>query len=128
MLSRIARLLRLATLGAAFLEAQPIQPHPANPHYFLYKNQPTILITSAEHYGAVINKAFDYVPYLDALKEHGLNYTRFYPGAMFETIDKFITGNPLGPKPRDLIVPWARSDQPGYLVGGRHLADLAALS
>jgi hypothetical protein len=29
-----------------------------------------------------------------------------------------ITGNPLGPKPRDLIVPWARSDQPGYLVGG----------
>jgi hypothetical protein len=118
MLSRIARLLRLAALGAAFLEAQPIQPHPANPHYFLYKNQPAILITSAEHYGAVINKAFDYVPYLDALKKHGLNYTRFYPGAMFETIDKFITGNPLGPKPRDLIVPWARSDQPGYLVGG----------
>ena len=66
----------------------------------------------------MINKALDYVPYLDALNEHGLNYTRFYPGAMFETIDKFITGNPLGPKPRDLIVPWARSDQPGYLVGG----------
>jgi hypothetical protein len=66
----------------------------------------------------VINKAFDYVPYLDALKEHGLNCTRFYPRAMFETIDQFITGNPLGPKPRDLIVPWARSDQPDYLVGG----------
>jgi hypothetical protein len=30
----------------------------------------------------------------------------------------FITGNPLGPTPRDLIVPWARSNQPGYLVGG----------
>jgi hypothetical protein len=25
------------------------------------------------------------------------------PGAMFETIDKFITGNPLGPKSRDLV-------------------------
>ena len=40
---------------------------------------------------AVINTAFDYVPYLDALQKHGLNYTRFYAGAMFETIDKFIT-------------------------------------
>ena len=118
MLSRIARLLGVAALGSVYLGAQPIQTHPANPHYFLYKGRPTILITSAEHYGAVINNAFDYVPYLEALKEHGLNYTRFYPGAMFETIDKFITGNPLGPKPRDLIVPWARSDQPGYLVGG----------
>jgi hypothetical protein len=108
----------IPALWAALLAAEPIRPHPSNPHYFIYKGQPTILITSAEHYGAVVNKAFDYTPYLDTLKEHGLNYTRFYPGAMFETIDKFITGNPLGPKPRDLIVPWARSNRPGYLVGG----------
>jgi hypothetical protein len=117
-LNRIARLALLPTLLAALLVAEPIKPHPSNPHYFLYKGEPTILITSAEHYGAMINTAFDYMPYLDALKEHGLNYTRFYPGAMFETIDKFITGNPLGPKPRDLILPWARSSRPGYLVGG----------
>ncbi len=103
---------------AAMLCAEPIKPHPANPHYFVYKGQPTILITSAEHYGAVINRAFDFVPYLDTLKAYGMNYTRPYAGAMFETIDKFITGNPLGPKPRDLVTPWARSDQPGYLVGG----------
>src|SRR5258708_14615760 len=118
MLNKIAGLLRLAAFCTVFLDAEPIKAHPANPHYFLYKGQPTILITSAEHYGAVINKAFDYVPYLDALHAHGLNYTRFYAGAMFETIDKFITGNSLGPKPRDLLVPWARSNQPGYLVGG----------
>jgi hypothetical protein len=114
----IAKIFLLLALFAIRAMAEPIKPHPANPHYFIFQGKPTILITSAEHYGAVINKAFDYVPYLDALKEHGLNYTRFYPGAMFETIDKFITGNPLGPKPQDLIVPWARSDQPGYLVGG----------
>lgn len=118
MINRFTKLVLLPALATALLMAAPIRYDPANPHYFLYKGQPTILITSAEHYGAVINKAFDYVPYLDALKDHGLNYTRFYPGAMFETIDKFITGNPLGPKPRDLIVPWARSSQPGYLVGG----------
>ena len=104
-------------LPVTFLAAEPIKPHPANPHYYLYRGQPTILITSAEHYGAVINRAFDYVPYLDTLKAYGLNYTRPYAGAMFETIDKFITGNPLGPKPRDLVAPWARSNQAGYLVG-----------
>ncbi|MFN7993936.1 MAG: hypothetical protein U0Q18_10060 [Bryobacteraceae bacterium] len=115
---RLSALCMLVCVGASMVAAEPIRPHPANPHYFLFNGQSTILITSAEHYGAVINKAFRYEPYLDTLQKYQLNYTRFYPGAMFETIDKFITGNPLGPKPRDLIVPWARSNQPGYLVGG----------
>ena len=113
-----SKLIFALILPVTTLAAEPIKPHPANPHYYLYRGQPTILITSAEHYGAVINRAFDYVPYLDTLKAYGLNYTRPYAGAMFETIDKFITGNPLGPKPRDLVAPWARSNQAGYLVGG----------
>jgi hypothetical protein len=98
--------------------AQPIKLHPANPHYFLFNGQPTLLITSAEHYGAVINKDFDYVPYLDELKAYGLNYTRIYPGAMFEPLGKFIKGNPLGPRPQSLILPWARSSEQSYLFGG----------
>ena len=96
------------------LSAEPIKVHPVNPHYYLFNGRPTVLITSAEHYGAVVNKDFDYVPYLDALKSYGLNYTRIYAGAMFEPQGKFITGNPLGPKPGSLVVPWARSSQPGY--------------
>ena len=106
------------TLSAGQLNAEPIKLHPANPHYFLFKDQPTILITSAEHYGAVINKDFDYVTYFDALKSYGLNYTRIYPGAMFEPMGKFIKQNPLGPKPASLVVPWARSNRPGYLYCG----------
>jgi len=98
--------------------AEPIKLHPTNPHYYLFNGRPTILITSAEHYGAVINKDFDYVTYLEALKTYGLNYTRIYPGAMFEPMGKFDKGNPLGPKPQSLVVPWARSNQPGYLFGG----------
>lgn len=43
-----------------FVWGQPIQLHPDNPHYFLYKGQPTVLVTSAEHYGSVINTAFDF--------------------------------------------------------------------
>lgn len=97
---------------------EPIKLHPTNPHYYLLNNQPTILITSAEHYGAVINKDFDYVTYFDALKSYGLNYTRIYPGALFEPMGKFVKGNTLGPKPASLIVPWARSNAPGYLVCG----------
>ena len=100
------------------LNAEPIRLHPDNPHYYLFNGQPTVLITSAEHYGAVVNKDFDYVIYLDALKAYGLNYTRIYPGALFEPMGKFIEGNTLGPKPASLIVPWARSQTPGYLVCG----------
>ena len=102
----------------AELSGGPIRIHPENPHYFLYGGKPTLLITSAEHYGAMINKDFDYVAYFDTLKSYGLNYTRIYPGVMFEPQGKFLPGNTLGPRPWSLIVPWARSDVPGYLFGG----------
>jgi hypothetical protein len=103
--------------------AEPIRVHPANPHYYLFQGKPTILITSAEHYGAVVNKDFNYTAYLDALASYGLNYTRIYPGFLFEPMGKFAKGNTLGVKPASLILPWARSDKPGYLTGG-NLFDL----
>lgn len=108
----------LVVLTGVVVSAEPIKTHPVNPHYFSYQGKPTVLITSAEHYGAVLNKDFDYVAYFDELKAHQLNYTRIYPGAMFEPVGKFMPGNTLGPKPNSLIVPWARSDRPGYRLGG----------
>jgi hypothetical protein len=98
--------------------AQPIQVHPINSHYYLFQGKPTVLITSAEHYGAVVNKDFDYVTYFDALKSYGLNYTRIYPGFLFEPVGKFVKGNTLGPRPGSLILPWSRSNQPGYVLCG----------
>jgi hypothetical protein len=106
------------TLFVTQLIAAPISVHPDNPHYYFFNGKPTILITSAEHYGGVVNKDFDYVTYFDALKSYGLNYTRIYPGALFEPMGKFVKGNTLGPNPASLIVPWARSNVPGYLVCG----------
>jgi hypothetical protein len=108
---------------AAGLYAQPIKLHPDNPHYYLFNGKPTILITSAEHYGGVVNGDFDYVAYFDALKAYGMNYTRIYPGFLFEPMGKFMKGNTLGAKPRSLILPWARSNKPGYPLGG-NLFDL----
>jgi hypothetical protein len=92
----------LAGLLAIGLSAEPIKLHPENPHYYLFRGQPTILITSAEHYGGVVNKDFDYVTYFDALKSYGLNYTRIYPGYLFEPMGKFMKGNTLAPSPSTL--------------------------
>jgi hypothetical protein len=38
-----------------------IRLHPENPRYFLFRGQPTVLITAGEHYGSVINLDFDFV-------------------------------------------------------------------
>lgn len=45
--------------------------HPDNQRYFLFRGEPTVLVTSGEHYGAVLNRDFDYVRYLDALGRTG---------------------------------------------------------
>jgi len=107
--------------GELFRNASPevIGVSKNNPHYYSYKGREILLITSAEHYGGVINKSFDYIKYFDKLAEYGLNYTRIYPGAFVEPEGLWIsTGDILGPKDKDLIVPWARSTVPGYKKGG----------
>ena len=99
--------------------AEPIRLHPENPHYFLWRDQPTILITSAEHYGAVLNRAFNYVKYLDTLQTNSFNLTRTFSGAYCEPVGAFnIARNTLAPAAGDLLCPWARSDVPGYANGG----------
>jgi len=115
MIRSVALILSLLGMSAY---AQTIGIDPANPHYYFFNGKPTVLITSAEHYGAVVNGEFDNVAYLDALKAYGLNYTRIYPGYLFEPMGKYMTGNTLGVKPAKLILPWARSNQPGYLLSG----------
>jgi hypothetical protein len=105
-------------LLAVRAHAQTISIDPANPHYYFFHGKPIVLVTSAEHYGAVVNGEFDYVKYLDALQAYGLNYTRIYPGYLFEPMGKYMPGNTLGVKPAKLILPWARSNQPGYLLSG----------
>jgi hypothetical protein len=98
----------------------PLSLHPQNPHYFLWRGDPTILITSAEHYGAVINLDFAYITYLDTLKADGLNLTRTFSGAYVEPSGAFnIARNTLAPPPGKYICPWPRSETTGYANGGR---------
>jgi len=98
---------------------KPISLHPGNGHYFLFRGEPTVLITSGEHYGAVLNLDFDYISYLDELHTHGLNHTRTWAGTYREIPGSFnITDNTLAPYPNRYICPWARSSEPGYFDGG----------
>src|SRR2546421_1126572 len=74
--NRICLLVLLLTFcQAASAHSAPIALHPKNPHYFLFRGKPTVLITSGEHYGAVLNLDFNYFEYLATLKAGGLNLT-----------------------------------------------------
>ncbi|MGQ9524156.1 MAG: hypothetical protein ACUVTZ_04865 [Armatimonadota bacterium] len=106
-------------LLAATQVSEPIALHPDNSHYFIFRGKPTVLITSGEHYGAVLNLDFDYVPYLDELKANRFNLTRTFTGVYMEDPKAFnIAKNTLSPAPGRLICPWARSKTPGYANGG----------
>lgn len=112
-------LLCLAVHNGVTAAPKPIALHPENSHYFLWREQPTVLITSAEHYGAVLNLDFDYVTYLKELQAHKLNLTRTFTGAYVEPAGAFnIASNTLAPGPGRFISPWARSEQAGYAKGG----------
>jgi hypothetical protein len=104
------------------IEAQKtLRLFPANHHYLMYQNKPVILLTSGEHYGALLNPDFDYIKYLDALQKEGMNDTRVFSGSYVERendIDWMGYGNTLAPKPGRLICPWKRSNVSGYLNGG----------
>lgn len=81
----------------------------ANPRYLQYDGRPILLVTSGEHYGAVLNKDFDFRKYCDTLAADGLNLTRVFSGAYFEHPGAFdIAKNTLAPPTDRVIVPWAQ--------------------
>lgn len=123
MKAAIAILPALCLLAGRAQCAPPIALHPDNPHYYLFRGKPVVLITSAEIYGAVLNLDFDYRKYLDALAAGGANYTRVYPGSYFEPQHKWFRNHSLGPADGRHCLPWGRSSTPGYVKGG-NLFDL----
>src|SRR5918992_3750729 len=134
----VAALLAGASLGTAGCELgaaneddqqarRGLRLDPRNPHYLVFRGKPTVLITSGEHYGAVVNADFDYVRYLDELKRHGFNHTRVFSGTYIEPGEPapFLPpstflgyDNTLAPRPGRFVSPWAR-DRPGSGSGAR---------
>jgi len=93
----------------------PIRLLPENPHYFEYQGKPLVLITSAEHYGALLNQAFNYKKYLESLAVEGMNYTRIFAGTYAEIPGESfgIQNNTLAPQPDQFLTPWTYSIEDG---------------
>ena len=85
---------------------------PENPRYLQYRGKPVLLITSAEHYGAVVNLDFDGVAYLETLQKEGFNYTRIFGGTYIEPVENIfgIEKNTLAPLPGRFLAPWEKED------------------
>ena len=99
--------------------AEPLRRHPDNPRVAVFRGRPTLLVGSTEHYGAVLNPDFDYRRYLDSVAAAGLNLVRLFTGAYVEKPGDFgIRLNTLAPASGRFLAPWARSETPGYRLGG----------
>lgn len=97
----------------------PIALHPENPHIFLFRGHPTVLITSSGHYGQVLNRDFDWRASLRELHRCGFNYTRIFSGVYWEEPGDFnIRDNILAPAPGRVVSPWARTARKGAADGG----------
>jgi hypothetical protein len=101
---------------AGQVSAEPLHTvrlHPANPRYLEYAGEPLVLITSAEHYGAVVNLDFDYKKYLAELGKEGFNYSRIFSGTYIEPVENIfgIERNTLAPLPGRFISPWVKEGE-----------------
>src|SRR3954465_8636826 len=106
----LALMIALVGIPSRAAEARALALHPDNPHYFLFRGKPVVLVGSTEHYGAVLNGDFDFLPYLSELQSKGLNLTRTFSGVYREVPGSFnIRDNTLAPKPGKDLSPWARA-------------------
>ena len=87
-----------------------MQVHPDTPRCFVFRGQPFRILASAEHYGAVLNAAFDWRVYLDEMARSGENATRvftFYREEQHPGIPGVADANTLAPAPVDAVLPWS---------------------
>lgn len=101
---------------------------PENPHYFSFRGKATVLVTSGEHYGAVLNGRFDYKKYLGTLAGDGLNHTRIFTGLYREVPGSFnIARNTLAPEAADFVAPFVRGADGVYDLAAWNEAYFARL-
>ena len=82
--------------------------HPANPKLFDYHGRPLVLLTATEHYGAVMNRPFQFERYLADMAARGLTLTRLF--GLFRELQSSI--NPYStckPETPDYLAPFRRT-------------------
>ena len=95
----------------------PIRFHPDNPRYFLYKGKPLVLVTATEHYGAILNRNFDYITYLNEASDKKATLSRCF--LLFRELEGVPLNphSPCKPLPGEYVAPFARTG-PGYATDG----------
>ena len=117
-------------LSVASGTAAVFSVHPNNHRVFLYRGGPMKILTSAEHYGAVVNGDFDYNTYLKEMQRTGQNMTRVF--AFYrETADgspgdirSMVEANTLAPQTSAAVLPFQRVDGHGKALDGLGKFDL----
>ncbi|MFM2091447.1 MAG: hypothetical protein RLZZ127_1936 [Planctomycetota bacterium] len=80
-----------------------------DPSLLAWDGRERILVGSGEHYGAVVNRAFDHRRHAAALAADGLDHARLLIGTYHELPGQFgIDGNTLAPEAADLQLAWGR--------------------
>ncbi len=101
---------------------QPVCLHPDNPRYFLFRGHPRVLVCATEHYGSVINRAFDYERYLDDAADKKQTLTRLF--LLFRELQTARNpASPCKPESPDYLAPWQRVG-PGLAMDGEPVYDL----
>lgn len=87
---------------------QPIRIHPENPKLFEFRGKPLVLLTATEHYGAVMNRPFDFERYLADAADKKMTLTRLFTlfREMQSACNPYSTCKPESP---DYIAPFART-------------------
>ncbi len=86
----------------------PLRVHPHNPKLFEFRGRPRVLLTATEHYGAVMNRPFQFERYLAHAAEKGMTLTRLF--MLFRELQSSI--NPYStckPETPDYISPFVRT-------------------
>ncbi len=99
--------------------------HPQNHRCFLYKGKPMKILTSAEHYGAVMNSEFNYEIYLKEMQRTGQNQTRVF--TFYRELWGYDVRNTLAcskEKPQATVMPWKRAVGKGKGPDGLDKFDL----
>jgi hypothetical protein len=73
-----------------------------------YRGRPVCLLTASEHYGAVINRNFDYPAYLDQMAVEGIRLTRLF--VLFRELQTSLNPySPCKPESTDYVAPYVRT-------------------
>jgi hypothetical protein len=100
--------------------------HPKNHRCFVFRDQPFRILSSAEHYGAVLNGDFDFDAYLREMHRTGQNHTRVF--TFYRELESSISPpgrmNTLAPRPEASVLPWSRAADAASAADGLPKFDL----